>query len=342
MVREELVKTIERVLPGISKKNIVEEFGQIVVCDGMMVAYNDDIGISYPINTDIEFSVDALDFYTAVKKMRNKELDLSVDESNLIISAGKTIIKLPSMSENVTVKALIEALDLDDKKFVPLNKNFIAGIKIMSNVASDNVDHPMGLYSLCISGEFIYAGDKAKVGVYHLKGDTTETMFIHNSHIKPIVGFNPDSSTSDGNWVYFINSDDAILACRQPNVSHIFPIESIEQNVENRGDETISLESVITEEMDIFIHFNQTATTSKFVRVTVGTDFVSIRSDSEKGQIHKEYSIKKREGQDMEFAINPVYLQQLIRNSPEFSFNKKTLYVENDNHKFAIALMMDD
>jgi len=342
METQALIKITEKVMPGVSNKNIIEEISHIVINNNTMMSYNDRIGISFPIDLPISCSVSAVDFYTAIKKLRNKQVELIKDDTHLNIIAGKTHIKLPSI-ENQMVLNLIDTLNIDDKSFIGLPPNFLEGLKKIQYIVSDSVDNPQGLFSVCVHENKLLAGDSAKAGQFIL--DTTELydkpFFIHKGVIKDILNFNPDSIYVDDNWVYFINDSDAIMACRQANVADVFPINIVLDKFEKEftAKHSFSFDPEFVSELDIFSHFNESDIRSKFMSVEIVDGNVTFRSSSEKGEVIKETPAEDYKGENVSFMINPIYLQELIKDASKFDFYPGIVRISGDSYSFLIALM---
>ena len=57
--REELLKVLSAIRPGLAKKDIVEQATHFIFTGQEVLTYNDQICISYPFETDFECSVPA-------------------------------------------------------------------------------------------------------------------------------------------------------------------------------------------------------------------------------------------------------------------------------------------
>lgn len=341
---KELLDIINKVLPGTSSKNIVEELGQIVVCDDTMMSYNDKIAIMHPISAKIEFSVSAIDFYAAIKNIRNKTLKLTLNSNVLFVSAGKTEIKLPSAKTNAVITKMMDTLCIEDLEFEELPENFLKGLKIAELTSSDNMDDVSGLYAICIDDGYIFSADKFKISKFKLSEEMEASFFIQKTFVQTITNFKPDGWAQEGNFVFFINSEDAILACKTADVSEIYPLKQLKKffNEIEENATIFSFEEGIKEELNTFIYFNKDEVVDKSVDVAISEEGIAtFTSTSQKGEVSREFKVKGWENsEEINFAVNPKFLQNIIEKDSEFYFDKKQLVMTTNElqHKLSLKI----
>ena len=78
--KEELLKALAAVKPGLSSKDVIEQSTSFAFMGGHVVTYNDEIAVRYPVDLEIEGAIRANELYSFLSKIKDKEIDLEVSE----------------------------------------------------------------------------------------------------------------------------------------------------------------------------------------------------------------------------------------------------------------------
>ena len=78
--REELLKQLESVLPGLSTREIIEQSSCFIFKDETVNTYNDEIACSQKSVLKIEGAVQALPFISLLRKLKEEELEKETED----------------------------------------------------------------------------------------------------------------------------------------------------------------------------------------------------------------------------------------------------------------------
>ena len=64
----ELINILQRVKPGLAKRDVIEQFTHFIFTGESVITYNDEICISHPLKTDFVCSAKSEEFFKAILK----------------------------------------------------------------------------------------------------------------------------------------------------------------------------------------------------------------------------------------------------------------------------------
>ena len=109
--REELLKVLQAVKPGIAKREIIQQATHAIFTGDAVATFNDQICIVYPLKTDLHCSVQGEEFYKALESINEVEVEIIAEENQVKIISKKTKAGLSTLvGEKEKVESLIEDL----------------------------------------------------------------------------------------------------------------------------------------------------------------------------------------------------------------------------------------
>jgi DNA polymerase III sliding clamp (beta) subunit (PCNA family) len=324
--RRVLLHCLEKCMHVISSKS-AEDLQSFNFHDGRLQATNGSIWIDtvLPEGLDLEIKVKAKHLYELVKKLTAKELELRVDNSNLIVVAGKseaefkveppTPDKIPELGDN-----LVKILDdfIDGLRFCGLgaSKDETSGPLSGVHITDDNLwsaDRYRILNWKLESSMGIDAIAPPKFGqiLHSFKGDLEKLTFSPNN-----TGGLFGVSLKDGTYIFA-----ACINGEYKDLSSFFPQEA--------GAETIILKEEFIPILDRHVTFlNDVKAVEKEVKFTVRTDgaetlstkFVS-GGEVERRLLEVVALGSERTGKEFSFAVNPVLLKDVVDKCLEFQYH---------------------
>jgi len=336
--KENLSNIIQKVMPAVEKKGIVEEMSHLAFDGAYVLTYNDKIAISYPLPEDFQLqcSVVATDFLSAVKAIRTKDVELEQLEDGLVVRGGKTVTLLPFFDEK-KIAELHDSLDIPsiEDKFIDLPENFIDAIRTCKFSASDNVDHPKGMYAVAMLGDCVFATNGYQATLYPVVG--VGTGFIKKPFVDAIVNFAPVAAVFTKSWLFFMNNDNAILSCRSLLLADKFPKDL--EKVFFDFEKGFKFKEVIDDELTSLETFGEGDDKSdKTIIVTISKGKAILTGKSVRGEMTVECEIEGYEGEEVQFSINPNYLKECIKMGGEMAADSRMICMKTLTFKHLVAL----
>jgi len=214
METKELLETIEKVIPAIDTKGLVEQTNHLIFSDGLLAAYNGKISISTPVDLDFECSVPAQDLLKVVKSIDDKEMEITLEDEILhIVSDNVRAALSTDIEEEAALKAIrkFELDDLYDEKGAEVPENFIMGLELCQYSASRNADDMQNLNCILANGNTMTAGDGYRCTFIELDVEM-DKMLIPASSASNLTKFDPLQYIISGGWVHMIDSFDTVFS----------------------------------------------------------------------------------------------------------------------------------
>ena len=88
--REELLKVLDAVAPGLATKGLIEQTQSFIFKDGFVMTYNDEISIRHSFTGPFEGAVKAVELHQLLNKTKEKELEFEATQNELLIKGKRT------------------------------------------------------------------------------------------------------------------------------------------------------------------------------------------------------------------------------------------------------------
>lgn len=146
MNRKELVKTLELVEPALSDNNLVPVFTCFMFKEKSIEAYNDNLGIvakntfgTEQFAKNSQFAVGGKTLLGLLQNNHADEVDFQVTDENVIMKAGKSVVKLPYFPEK---EFLFEEPNEKWAASMAINDHLLMGIETCLNTACTDLTKP--------------------------------------------------------------------------------------------------------------------------------------------------------------------------------------------------------
>jgi hypothetical protein len=79
--REEFLKELESVLPGLATREIIEQSSCFVFQENQVITFNDEVACSHATLLDIEGAVVAMPLISILRKLAEEEIEITTSEN---------------------------------------------------------------------------------------------------------------------------------------------------------------------------------------------------------------------------------------------------------------------
>lgn len=328
--REDLLRAIQAVAPGLSPKEIIEQSSCFVVQDDYIGSFNDEITCRCPNPFPKKFT----GAIPASKIVRMLE-KISADDITAIVTDGRLTIKGKGESAWFRMSDEIQ-LPIDKvklpRKWHKLPSAFIEAITIVQECAS-KADEKTGRTAVHIHPKYVEAYDGYQMARFNLKFKRLETpVLIRKPTMAHVANMGVTHYGETSNWFHFKNSMDQIISCRRL----VEEYEDIDQHYEVKG-KRISLPKGLSEAADKAGIFSEEDKDNNLVIITVKDGRVKIESLSESGGYEARKKAKFK-GDDLTFTIPPTLLKELVARHNECLLTATRLKVDGGRWCYVTAL----
>jgi len=327
--KNELSKALDMVKPGLSAQEMIEQSTSFCFLNGRVITYNDQISISYPLDIDLEGAINSTELYAFVKKVSNEEIDVSIDDREIRMKAGRAKAGFVLQSE---IKLPInEVGDVEEWKDLP--KGFLKALRFTMGSCSNDMTAPV-LTCVHINGKVMEASDRFRITKYQLKKAAPLKQFLLPAAVcGTVIAFKPVQVSEGEGWVHFKNKEDAVLSCRVfqdkfPDVSR-FLVEAGEEikfPSEIKG---------ILERATIFSKKDNAANES--IELEFSKKKVVIRARSDSGWFEEKARVDYI-GKEVTFVVTPYLLQDILDETNVATLNESSLLFTGEEWQYLSML----
>jgi len=336
MKKQELLKALEAVKPGLASREMIEQTTSFAFLNDRVVTFNDEISISYPIDIRITGAVRAEEFYSLLSKIKTKkddEIEL-IQEENEIRVLGKRITAGVKLQSDINLP-LDEVDEISDKWFL-MPEKLLPALKLCAFSASKNMSRPILTCLYCSKKEeAVYASDSyriSKAEVPKIKQDITIPATI----AQELVKYDFSYYQVKPNWAHFKSENGLIFSFRI--VDGEFPIENCEQHLKVKGQE-IRFPSEMKEMLirsEIFA--KRESAIDQEININIKGKLMFLSGQNEYGWIKEKVCIENSVEQEINFTINPTFLRQILSEVTQCIVGEQLILFSTETFKHAIAL----
>jgi DNA polymerase III sliding clamp (beta) subunit (PCNA family) len=328
--RQELLKALEIVKPGLSNKESIPQATFFAFKDGKVITYNDEISISHPIECiEIEGAVKAIELYALLSKIKKDEIEVIIDGEELRIESKKA-------KAGLSLQAEIK-LPLIDKigKWYKLPESFLKYLSFVIPTCATDTSRPI-LTCIHVNKEgFIEASDSFKIVKCDLDGKEmpVNTFLIPAPSAIEVKRLNPVSIAESKGWIHFKTLDGTEISCRTfedeyPNTVNF---------LEGKGESITFPKTIfdIVERASVFSKREHILDES--IEIEISKNKIIVKSKADCGWFEEEANIQY-DGKPIFFCITPYLLKDILSETLECVICENKLIFEGDNWVYVTLL----
>ena len=334
--REELLKQLESVLPGLSTREIIEQSSCFIFKiqegrgyrEATVNTYNDEIACSQKSLLKIEGAVQAIPFISILRKLKEEELEIDVNDKNTqLLIKGKHRRAGIRMEQDIVLQ--IEAVD-KPKKWKDLPADFADAIAIVQPCAGSN-ETQFVMTCIHITPKWMEACDNHQVTRFKIKTDIVKPVLIRKESLKYIVSLDMTEFSETKHWIHFRNPTGLIFSCR--HFIEKYPTNDITKILKVSGEPLVlpkGLKDAI-EKAEIFSSENVEGS-DVFVNLKPGKFKITGKGAS---GWFSEIKKSKYNGESLQFTIPAKLLLEVVQQYDKYKCKVSPNYLKITGKKFA-------
>lgn len=335
--REDLLNNLESVLPGLSKREIVEQSSCFVFTDGRVMTYNDEIACSHKNNLDIEGAVQAEPLLAILRKLAEDEIDFTESEGELRFKGQK---RQGGVRMEQEVLLPIETVE-QPEKWRPLPSEFSEGVALVERCAGKDESN-FSVTCVHIYPKWVEAYDNLQVARYKMKTGVKEPTLVRRNSIKHIHALDMTEFSESPSWLHFKNPAGLVLSCRRYMRDELDAagMLNVSDILKFTGEKTILPKGLAdaAEKAEIFSSDNSD---ENLVTVDLKRGKLRITGRGVSGWYQETKSVKY-DGRSLTFRIDPKLLGEITNRHNECEITKERLKVDSKKFVYVTCLGADE
>ena len=325
--REQLLRELEIVLPGLSTREIMEQSSCFIFKAGKVISYNDEIACSQKTSLTIEGAIQALPLISILRKMQDDMIEVEVQDGELLIKGKKRKAGIKMEEEILLPIESIEPAESWDK----LHPDFTEAVSIVRDCAGKD-ETQFCITCIHIHPNWVETCDNYQLARYTIKTGLTKAILVRRDSLNHIISLGMIKFSETKNWIHFKNSEGLILSCRRfteeyPDLTKLLKVEG----------ENIVLPKGLKEAIERAEVFSVENTEDNHILIDIQKGKLKLKGVGTSGWF-VEYKKIKYDGQPMSFFIAPQLLIKLTSHHNKCIISKNSLMVDGGVFKYVTCL----
>jgi DNA polymerase III sliding clamp (beta) subunit (PCNA family) len=325
-------KALDIVKPALAGKEIIEQTTSFAFIEGNVVTYNDEICITQPLEgVAIDGVIKAEELYKFLTKVKEKEFDINVTDSEVVMKAGRAKVGF-ALNKEILLPLGEEISEKGDWKDLP--STFLQACKFAVASASTDMSDPKLTCIHIVKTGVIEATNNYRLVIWTLgTAIPIPTTLIPATSIREVIKIQPTKVSKGNGWVHFKNESGTVISCRVfdekfVNTSAIMKdIGKVKKMVFPDG----LLQ--ILEKAEVF---TQEQKTDGSVTIEIKDGKLTVKSESTTAWFKEALPYDGEE--QFAFSITPYLLKDILKQTNECSYNKNVLKFEGEQWLYVTGL----
>lgn len=337
--REEMIRSLEAVRPGVSKREILEQSNCIVFAKRRMFTFNDEVycAAASPLGNGFVGAVRAEKLIELLQNMPDENLTVSQGEGELILKgAGKGGRRAGVRMER---EIALSTEDLEKpEEWRPLHEDFCDAVATVERCAASDQGE-FKLTCVHVHPKFIEATDDRQLCRWRMRTGFVESVLVRRDSLRAIAARGVTEFSETPEWVHFRNPTTGLtMACRRSTD----PFDDQSPYLEIEGGVRVTLPKGLKDAATRAAIFSAEDQDSDLVRVDLKPGRWQVRGEGVSGWYEEPRKAKEYEGPDISFMIAPKMLQEIVEKHNEAMVSADKLKVTGGRWAYVACLKSPD
>ena len=325
VARENFLKVLESVTPGLASRETVEQSSCIVFDKGRVITFNDSVACSRESPINIQGAVKAKPILDLLSKMNEDDIEIRIDGDSMMIEGVRRKAKL-RMEHDVTLP--ISSVETPDT-WRKLDPDFSEAIGIVHSCASTE-ESQFELTCIHIHPNFVEACDRFQIARFPLATGVANSILVKAESIKKIIGFDMTEVCETDSWIHFRNPAGLVLSCRR----YLDQYKDLSRFLSPEGTEPATLPGGLEEVVKRAEVFSIDNAAGNHLIIELKADRVMIQGEGTTGW-YREMKEAKYSGPPTRFIISPKLINEVVKKTSDVRIGDGRVFVDGGKFKFS-------
>lgn len=329
--REELLKQLELVRPGLAPREEVEQSSCFLFQDGRIRTYNEEISCSIKTKLPITGAVASKPLIAILQKLPEEEVEVTAADGELHIQGKKKEAGI-RMEKDIVLKVEVEK----PKEWKKLHADFTEAVR-MAQLCAGTDESQFSMTCVHIHPKWVEGCDNYQMTRYKIKTGITTPTLVRGSSIKHITQLDFEEFAETDSWLHFRSPSGLVLSCRR-FVEEYLDLSTL-MNVE--GGVPTALPKGLAESAEKAEVFSSDNANENVVKVELKPGKLRLRGEGASGWYSEVKSVKY-DGPNLMFHINPRMLADLVQRHDNCEITETRLRVQGERYTYVTCLATPD
>jgi len=324
--REEMLKVLESITPGLATKEMFEQSSCFAFEDGKVITFNDELCCMRDSPLKINGAVKAAPLLNLMRKLNDEVVDVDVDKNQMKVSAGGRKVEFAMEAEVMLPYSSVDTPeDWDD-----VNPEFFDAVESV-NLCAGTDESEFELTCIHIHPDFVEACDRFRIERYELETGIDEETLVRSTTLKSIVGFGFTKMSKTGSWLHFKNPAGLVVAVRR----FLDDYKNLDAFLQDSGSNQLSLPGNLSDAISNAEIFSSEHSVN-YLTVQLKTNVMMITGKGPSGR-YRERKKVVYEGPDEQFQIVPKMLLAISEKGNKCRIGNGKLFSEGEKSKHVVC-----
>lgn len=209
--REELLRRLEAVAPGLAVREAVEQSSCFVFCNGQVVTFNDEVACRIDCDIGIEGAVAAKPLLDLLGRLTEQQVDIATRGDAEILIKGKRRRAGIILEAEITLP--VGAVEQPDE-WAELDPEFADAVGVVQQCASKD-QNTFNLTCIHIAPEFVEACDNFQMARFPVHTGVTKSCLVKCNSLKHVTGLGMTEVCETKTWLHFRNPTGLVFSVRR-------------------------------------------------------------------------------------------------------------------------------
>jgi len=329
--RKELLTVLNKLKPGLSTKEITEEFSSFIFIKNHIMTNNNRVCILHPFKLKLSLLLPANELYNLLSSISSEEVGFKLKKDSILIKGSNTRAKLVLKEVTEDMQQRYNDIVKIKEDFKKLPENFIDGLKYsLFTISKDAAQESLSCVN--IEKNKIMSTDDLRIGSFEMSKKIKDSFLLPYEAVKELIKFNVKEYCVLENEVIF-KTESNVLFCSNtindkfPDIKEYFEFNG--EEIELPGDiaDLVKRASILSDgDLDI----------DKSIDISIKDGKISCKGENNIGWIESE-SVIDFEG-ELEFTINPNFLLEILDKTNKIKVGGDRALFEIENFKYLTTL----
>jgi len=328
--KQDLLKALEVVKPGLTNKEIIEQSDSFVFIEGIITTFNDEICLTHEVKgVNITGAIKANELYNLLGKLKKDELQVEITENEILLVSGRAKAGLTLQSE---IKLPIDSLGKKGK-WKQLPEMFLKGMEFAIGACTKDMSRPVLTCVHVNTSGMIEGSDGYKISNFEIGEELpVKTFLIPATSVVTVIKMKPTKIAEGEGWIHFKNEEETTLSCRIfeddsfPDTSKFLKVKGV----------NITFPESLNEILDRAMVFCKKDILNASVEIRIKDGRLSVGSQSDSGWFKED--IRTSYSGELSFEITPYLLKDILSETLDCTVSNDRLKFKGDNWQYITLL----
>lgn len=307
--KKAFLDALSKIRVATAASNVLEQSDHVIFKGNCLMAYSAEYAAIVPFEHDLACSVNANDFMTIMKGVKEHDVEITHEGDTLKIVSKKTSAELSTEVYQRSAEELLEAIGYELLKWKPLPEGFYTALSLCVPAVS-KTDHAENTNGVLIHKDRVLATDRMRVSEFILpEGTKMPKTIIRFDNVNTLLKYPFSQYAISSAWFHVKDETGAIFSVRTLAGDFL----NVDMLLENEG-AIFKLPVELAEVLDALAPLCvEPLDMDKVVTLTFGDDRIKAQIAKDRLKIDKEIELEGYDGRRVQLMANPVHLSQVIK-----------------------------